>query len=353
MISVVIPFFNLGKKFKLLQGCVESTLLQTFKNYEIILVDDGSSDGTSNRVKESIIPKLERTKVSFLYKKLNENKGVSTARNEGLKNAKGDVVVFLDCDDLFLPNYLQYLNEHFIKNSSIWTVSSAFYYFNLFGFEKLRHPKPSIDLNKIPNPQLISFLVMHNFPFPMGSGIAIRRSYAVENGLFFSEALNRETSEDVEFGYRLISHGIFPHFIYKEMLVCRSYYSLLSRSRSALIRVDFMRLYKYVYRSAWRRLIAVAESEITAEEKNLFRKRRWEIMCSSRAQSLFFNKKYRQWFGLLRSFENLKLGVSMLLVCLTRYGCPNLLSVWIFFKIKTDIESMQKIKMIFKEKVFW
>lgn len=90
MISVIIPIYNRARYIK---DCLESVFKQTNKDYEIILVDDGSTDN----LREALIPYMER--INYIYK---ENEGAASARNIGIKNAKGEYIAFLDSDDKWL-----------------------------------------------------------------------------------------------------------------------------------------------------------------------------------------------------------------------------------------------------------
>lgn len=89
-ISIIIPFFN-GEKY--LEECVISVTAQTLKEIEIILVDDGSSDGSAE-ISERLMSRDDRIKLLR-----QENKGVSTARNNAIKEAKGEYLMFVDADD--------------------------------------------------------------------------------------------------------------------------------------------------------------------------------------------------------------------------------------------------------------
>lgn len=88
-ISVVIPIYNVKDYLK---ECVDSVLFQTVKPYEIILVDDGSTDGS-----EKICDEFSKEKLVRVIHK--QNAGVSSARNIGIKEAKGDYICFIDGDD--------------------------------------------------------------------------------------------------------------------------------------------------------------------------------------------------------------------------------------------------------------
>ena len=100
LISVIVPVYNV-KNF--LCKCIESVLNQTYKNFEIILVDDGSTDGSAELC--DYYAEIEN-KVCVIHKK---NGGVSSARNIGINNAKGDYIFFIDGDDWIESNSLEYL----------------------------------------------------------------------------------------------------------------------------------------------------------------------------------------------------------------------------------------------------
>ena len=103
MISVVIPLYN--KEHSIL-STLESVLAQTYKDWELIIVDDGSTDNSLNVVKEfvgQIDNRLLDDRLTLISKK---NGGVCSARNRGIQEAKGEYVAFLDADDLWDENYL-------------------------------------------------------------------------------------------------------------------------------------------------------------------------------------------------------------------------------------------------------
>ncbi len=97
-ISIIIPIYNAEQY---LANTIESVLNQTYKNFELILVDDGSRD-SSNKICTKYAEKDFRIKV--VYQK---NKGVSSARNTGLKHITGEWICFLDSDDEVTPTWLQ------------------------------------------------------------------------------------------------------------------------------------------------------------------------------------------------------------------------------------------------------
>lgn len=102
-IAVIIPIYNLKN---LLPRCVDSLLNQTYNNYEIILIDDGSDDGSEILCDQYV--KRNPNKVRCIHK---SNGGLSSSRNVGIDNANGKYVIFPDPDDWVDSNYLQQLMD--------------------------------------------------------------------------------------------------------------------------------------------------------------------------------------------------------------------------------------------------
>ena len=101
-VSIIIPAYNVEKY---ITRCLESVLVQTYSNFEAIVINDGSSDGTLELIEEFV-------KKDTRFKLINqENKGLSGARNEGLKIAKGQYITFIDSDDWVHYDYLNSMVE--------------------------------------------------------------------------------------------------------------------------------------------------------------------------------------------------------------------------------------------------
>jgi len=104
LVSVIIPSYNCGKYIK---EAIESVFSQTYKNFEIIVIDDDSTDDTEYSLKEYI------GKITYFKQ---PHRGAASSRNEGLKRAKGDFIAFLDADDVWekekLEKQIKYLEEH-------------------------------------------------------------------------------------------------------------------------------------------------------------------------------------------------------------------------------------------------
>jgi len=114
-ITVIVPAYN---AVLYLPECLDSIIGQTFTNWELIIADDGSSDGTRN-IADEYAAKDSRIKVFHLPKQ-----GVSCARNAGLENARGNYITFVDADDLLEPDYLKELYSHAKQNSADITQCS-------------------------------------------------------------------------------------------------------------------------------------------------------------------------------------------------------------------------------------
>lgn len=117
MISVVIPLYN---KEKQIAHTLQSVFNQTFQNFEVVIVDDGSTDGSVAEVE-----KLSDSRIRLIHQK---NAGVSAARNRGIEEAKGDLIAFLDADDEWKPEYLatQYHLSQKYPNCSVFACNYEF-----------------------------------------------------------------------------------------------------------------------------------------------------------------------------------------------------------------------------------
>lgn len=100
LISVIVPAYNVALY---LEDCVDSILASTFQDYEILLIDDGSTDETSV-ICDALAARSDKIKVFHT-----ENRGVCAARNLGINNAAGEYINFVDGDDVISPRMLELL----------------------------------------------------------------------------------------------------------------------------------------------------------------------------------------------------------------------------------------------------
>lgn len=136
LISVIIPTYNREKK---IISSIISILNQTYTNYEIIIVDDGSTDNT-----EHVINALQNQPFynKIKYIKLPENKGCWNARNVGIQNSNGKYIIFNDSDDISSPNRIEILYKT-IKKYNLLFVGSQMYRTHIVNFDI------PIDINEI------------------------------------------------------------------------------------------------------------------------------------------------------------------------------------------------------------
>lgn len=117
LVSIIVPIYNVEK---FLERCVNSILAQTFQNFELILVDDGSPDHCPEMCD---MYSMKDSRIKVIHKK---NGGLSEARNAGLDIAQGQYYFFVDSDDMIAPNALQLLVKYAKGNSSDVIISKSF-----------------------------------------------------------------------------------------------------------------------------------------------------------------------------------------------------------------------------------
>ena len=113
-VSVIIHTFN-NEKF--IAETIESVLKQTYNDYEIIVVDDGSEDGT----RDVLLPYMQD--IRYHYK---ENGGIASAKNAGISLSNSEFIAFLDHDDLWVPDKLKIQMEHFSSNPQVGLVYAKY-----------------------------------------------------------------------------------------------------------------------------------------------------------------------------------------------------------------------------------
>jgi len=116
-VSVVIPTYNRSKPVR---EAVECVLKQTYTDFEVLVVDDGSTDDTAKVIKQ-----IRDNRVKYYYK---NNSGPSSARNLGLDKSKGQYISFLDSDDLWPPEYLETIIDQLDKNKDYNAAYTRIFY---------------------------------------------------------------------------------------------------------------------------------------------------------------------------------------------------------------------------------
>ncbi|MDP9956828.1 glycosyltransferase involved in cell wall biosynthesis [Epilithonimonas hungarica] len=194
MISIVVPIYNVQKY---LARCIESLINQSFREFEIILVDDGSPD-------DSILICEKYAKIDDRITIIRQkNKGLSGARNTGINYAKGDYICFIDSDDKVEPDMIENYYSIIQKFNPDIIVTNIYQY--LKGNNELFELRNNLQYNKL----LEEDEIMYGFIKPFyGGEIGIipaawnkcyKKSFIQENHLRFDESLKR--SEDYWFNF--------------------------------------------------------------------------------------------------------------------------------------------------------
>lgn len=116
MITVITPTYN---RAEYLSNAIDSVLVQTFKDFELIVVDDNKSESDARKATEAVIARYKDPR--FRYIKNPHNMGGAASRNVGIFEAKGDYIAFLDDDDMYMPNRLEVQYKAMVANE--WDVS--------------------------------------------------------------------------------------------------------------------------------------------------------------------------------------------------------------------------------------
>lgn len=131
MFSVVIPLYN---KELSIQNTIKSVLEQTYQEFEIIVIDDGSTDNSTKQVKE-----ISDSRIKIVQQR---NQGVSAARNRGIKESRFEWIALLDGDDLWEPNHLEEVLKMMHKFPDEKVYVTSFKYSNNQAMYKHNRPSP-------------------------------------------------------------------------------------------------------------------------------------------------------------------------------------------------------------------
>ena len=184
-ISVVIPAYN---AVNYIGEAMESVILQGAKDLEIIVVDDGSTDGTGKFVQENY------PQVRYLFQ---NNKGPSSARNLGIKEAKGEYIAFLDSDDCWISGKIKLQSEVLDKYPKVGIVACNFFNIDREG-NILTEVKGGHYLDKH---QLLNDLFVKNVITGSCSGVLIRKECFDKLGMFDEELTG---AEDRDMFFRIL-----------------------------------------------------------------------------------------------------------------------------------------------------
>lgn len=216
-VSIILCFYN---EERYLQEAIDSVLEQTYHNFELIIINDGSTDGS-----DAIIKKYDDNRI--VYRINAENKRLAYSRNRGLELATGDYIGFFDGDDIMLPDKMEKQVKYMREHSDIMLVSGGFAYMDDKGKvdEKIIRPRYQSD------EQIKAFMLFGNCIACAGAAL-FRREIIDKYHIHFDET-NR-ASEDYRFWIDMLPYGKFIN-----VDECFFYYRINHGSKaSAIVKQD-------------------------------------------------------------------------------------------------------------------
>ncbi|MBE6157910.1 MAG: glycosyltransferase [Firmicutes bacterium] len=276
--SIIVPVYNVEKY---IEKCLDSIEKQTFKDYEVIVVNDGTLDNSMDIVKK------------YDFKIVNQkNKGLSAARNSGVKKASGEYIIFIDSDDYIDKDLLKKLNDSLSNNPDVvrFQIREVFE-----DSDKVINYKENSFNNKN---GVDAFKLITGYHFVENAWCyAIRKDYYLKNKFKFAEGMIHE------------DYGLIPLVIIKASVVNSiSYvgYNYLQRSNSIMSNKDYSKTLKKVDDFYNHYNYLISEIDKTDLDKAYFK--------SFISNSLIIkicelkNKDYKKYLKLLRknkAFDNI------------------------------------------------
>ncbi|WP_343707597.1 glycosyltransferase family 2 protein [Flavobacterium sp.] len=258
LVSIIMPAYNVENY---IEASIKSVLNQTYSNWELIVVDDGSNDSTAQIIKKN---QIVDNRIKYIYQ---TNSKQAKARNNGIKNAKGEILAFLDSDDLWLPNKLEktlnlfdqnnydliFTNSYYSSDSEINPLMPKFQTMNVLDTEYRGKTaiKAFIDGNKIP---ILTVLV--------------KKDIVKKVGLFDEECV---PAEDYDLWLKLLKEG----YVFKSVSHPLSIYRVQESSSTAADRFATISVLKSISKN-------FTYSDIKQIEASMFLTkwiRRWIKTC--------------------------------------------------------------------------
>lgn len=191
--SVIVPIYNAEKYLKI---CLDSIVMQTYHDYEVLLIDDGSTDDSGN-ICDSFAARFKQIRV--IHK---NNAGVSAARNTGIELADAEYLVFVDSDDFLAETYLSSIHNIIDKKKPDIIVNSGYY---IYSKGKCESDVYGIrDLDGIAVNDMVNLLLERKYPSALWMSIyrsALLKEHKLDEAIHFYEDLDFQLSlvDDVKF----------------------------------------------------------------------------------------------------------------------------------------------------------
>jgi glycosyltransferase involved in cell wall biosynthesis len=259
LVIVIISTYNRAQK---LRSALRSVVNQTYNNLEIIVIDDGSTDNTSEVVKN-----FKDKRIKYLYKK---NSGPYDSRNYAIRRSKGDYIAFLDDDDQYLPQKIEMQVEFMQKHKEY-----GFCYGNL---KILKNRKSHLIISKEKENTYINLLLDGTGSYVTIQTILLKRSVVKKTGLF---RLDIKRAEDYDYWLRCAKKFKFG-YIDKPLAIYKLHDSNITKDHDKILKwMSFVRLIH---------LKKLKKSDIP---KKYLKKYQWELNFHQ-GRVLYYKNKYKK-----------------------------------------------------------
>jgi len=277
-VSVIIPTYN---RAQYLPQALDSVLAQTYQDFEVIIVDDGSTDNTREIIDNYIQRYIyDSSKIRYFHQ---ANKGAASARNAGIQQACGEYIAFLDSDDLWLPQKLVKSLDFICKHGFDWVCVASYRVFDMGCHEnkkEVRVPNDFLDQSKTRIDIFKNGIFF--FPrLPLYVGAVMVRKYCFEKVGLFDEGY--KIGEDFDMWFRFAEAGLGCGYLDEPLFIYRVNASSITQSKCVSGLEENLRLLK-------------KHIKLIKLPKTIFRKSYSDFLW--RCSELFFaSKKY--WNGIL------------------------------------------------------
>lgn len=206
LVSVITNFYNTEK---FLSEAIESVIVQTYLNWELILVDDGSTDKSSSVAKEYTTK--YPGKIFYYEHESHLNKGTSASRNLGIKKSSGIFMAFLDADDVYLNNRLEKAIKIFIKYPEIGSVISATKYW--YSWDQEPEQKDFIQTLEIQEgvyfpPELLKLFLTKKAAVPCMGGLTVKKEL-ITSSCWFEDEFTGMYDDHVFYSKLILNSEVF------------------------------------------------------------------------------------------------------------------------------------------------
>ncbi|KUP22638.1 glycosyltransferase [Paenibacillus sp. DMB5] len=309
MISVIIPVFNVDR---FIEKCLNSFAEQVYQNFEIVIINDGSTDQSALIIQEYI--NRSNMRIRLINQK---NSGVSVARNKGIDEALGEYICFVDADDLVTPNYLDRMLD--VITTEKCDLVFCGYKQVTEDFSEVNFDNKSVDKGQetINSNEALRKFLYNDFVTGIWS-LMVGKSLIHDNTIRFSEGFRY--SEDLEFIWKLLSDANSVTLIKDQLYIYRI------RNGSAMSFVDSRRLDGYTLIQRLDKYFEYKCPDFSLEFKK-YGQARWvwatlwqtALSCNSFKQFSDEFKKYnsRELMSKLITYPKVKVSLTALIFCIT------------------------------------